>query len=88
MALTCSLQLSAQSYSAGATPPPSVMLSCFNPGASDVAVTGASINTRVLGATPGSGVPAQRFTVPCGLGQTVIVPAGGDRKSTRLNSSH
>lgn len=78
MALVCSVVLSAGSYAAGATPPPTATVACYNPGASDVVVTGVQLSGRALGsATKGNAVPMANALPPYGPGAPVTVAAGG-----------
>lgn len=76
MALVCSVVLSATSYSAGHTPPPSASILCYNPGASTVVVTGVGLYGRVFGSsTPGNPVPMGNALPPYGPGAPVSVAA-------------
>jgi hypothetical protein len=77
MALVCSVALSATSYNAGATPPPSASIVCYNPGATALVVTGVGLYGRVLGSsTPGNPVPMGAALPPYGPGAPVTVAAG------------
>lgn len=81
MALVCSVVLSANTYSAGHTPPPTASIVCYNPGASAVVVTGVELTKRVFGSsTPGSPVPMGNALPPYGPGAPVSVAAGGSQR--------
>lgn len=78
MALVCSVVLSAASYSAGHTPPPSASIVCTNTGASAVVVTGVQLTKRVYGSeTLGGPVPMGSALPACGPGAPTTVAAGG-----------
>jgi hypothetical protein len=78
MALVCSVVLSANSYSAGHTPPPSASIVCYNNGASAVVVNGVELNCRIHGSsTLGSPIPMGNALPPYGPGAPVSVAAGG-----------
>ncbi len=78
MALVCSVVLSATSYSAGHTPPPTARVVCYNNGASAVVVTGVALSKRVHGSdTLGGPVPMGNALPPYGPGAPVSVSAGG-----------
>ncbi len=78
MSLVCSVMLSAQSYSAGSTPPPTASIVCHNPGALSVVVTGVALHGRVLNSST-LGQPTSMATAlpPYGPGAPVVVLAGG-----------
>lgn len=78
MALLCSVVVSATSYSAGSTPPPSASIVCHNTGAAALVVTGVQLHGRVLGSdTPGHPVAMGNALPPYGPGAPVTVAAGG-----------
>lgn len=78
MALLCHVVLSASTYTAGATPPPTATLVCTNTGASSVVVMGVQLTGRVLGSsTLGNPVPMANALPPYGPGAPVVVAAGG-----------
>ena len=81
LALVCSVVLSANSYSAGHTPPPSASIVCYNNGASAVVVTGVQLYKRILGSdTPGNPVPMGNALPPYGPGAPVSVSALGTQR--------
>ena len=76
MALVCTVVLSATSYSAGATPPPTATVLCYNNGASSVVVTGVQMYGRVHGSsTLGNPVPMANALPPYGPGAPVTAAA-------------
>lgn len=77
MALICSVVLSANTYLAGHTPPPSASIVCYNNGASTVVVTGVQLHKRIHGSdTPGGPVPMGNALPAYGAGAPVVVAAG------------
>lgn len=77
MPLVCSVVLSATSYAAGHTPPPSASVVCYNPGASALVVTGVQLTGRVYGAASGAPTTMANALPPYGPGAPVTVAAGG-----------
>lgn len=75
MALTCNMTLNTSVMSAGQSPPPQATLTVYNPNASPVVVTGATIFTT----TPAGQCtcPVSLPVVPLGPGMTTLVPALG-----------
>jgi len=77
MPLVCTVVLSATSYAAGSTPPPSASIVCSNTGASALVVTGVQLTSRIAGcSTPGQPTVMGNALPPYGPGAPVYVAAG------------
>lgn len=73
MALVCNMTLNVPFTTAGQNPLPQATLQVFNPNASAVVVTGASISTATAAGQQANAV--NQSVVPLGPGMTTVVPA-------------
>lgn len=73
MALVCNMTLNVPFTTAGQNPAPQATLQVYNPSASAVVVTGASVNISSPGGQQTSAT--NQSVVPLGPGMTTVVPA-------------